>query len=130
MSFFLATLGNFSCRWTVGVDDIKNENDTKKYIIKKIFRCCTILKKYLILIKNQLKNFFSYYSYLADKYSTYFISFVRQKNIFSHIFCQQVHGHSRFVTMTCHRYVTQNKKIHFQLSNAGFKSAITTKGQS
>ncbi len=31
--FFLATLTNFSCRWTVGVNDIKNENNTKKYII-------------------------------------------------------------------------------------------------
>ncbi len=33
----LATLGNFSSRWTVGVDDIKNENDTKKIHSKKIF---------------------------------------------------------------------------------------------
>ncbi len=28
--FFLATLANFSCRWTVGVDNIEIENDTKK----------------------------------------------------------------------------------------------------
>ncbi len=30
--FFLATLANFSCHWTVGVDDIESENNTKKYI--------------------------------------------------------------------------------------------------
>ncbi len=36
---------------------------------------------------------------------------MRQKNIFSKdIFCQQVHTHSQFVTTTCHRHVTQNKK--------------------
>ena len=85
----------------------------KKICSKKTFYCCTILKKYLVLIKNQLNIFFSYYFYLADKYSTYLISFVHQKNIFSKdiFFCQQVHGHSRFVTTTCHRHVTQNKKI-------------------
>ncbi len=41
------------------------------------------------------------------------ISFMCQKNIFSEdiFFCQQVHGHSQFVTTTCHRHVTQNKKF-------------------
>ncbi len=29
----------------------------------------------------------------------------------SKFFYQQVHGHSQFVTTTCHRHVTQNKKI-------------------
>ncbi len=41
------------------------------------------------------------------------ISFMRKKNVFSQeiFFCQQVDGHSRFVTMACHRHVTQNKKF-------------------
>ncbi len=29
---FLAALGNLSCRWTVGVEDIEIENYTKKII--------------------------------------------------------------------------------------------------
>ncbi len=45
-----------SCRWTVGVDDIKNENDTKKNIFN--------------ILKEQLNVFFSYFFYVTDKYST------------------------------------------------------------
>ncbi len=38
---------------------------------------------------------------------------MHQRNIFSKdiYFCQQVHAHSQFVTMKCHRHMTQNKKI-------------------
>ncbi len=58
--FFLATWANFSCRWTVGVDDIKDENYTKKYIIKNIF----------YILKEQLNDFFFLFFYVTDKYST------------------------------------------------------------
>ncbi len=50
----------------------------KKYIIKNIFYCCTIHKKYLILIKEQLNVFF-YYFYFPDKYSTYDIFYMSEK---------------------------------------------------
>ncbi len=44
--------------------------------------------------------------------TTYKISFMCQKNIFSKdIFCEKVHAHSQFVTTTCHGHMTQSKKI-------------------
>ncbi len=52
----------------------------KMYIIKNIFYCCTILN---INYRTVKYIFFSYYFYFADKYTTYMISFIHQKNIFS-----------------------------------------------
>ncbi len=70
-----------------------------------------ILKKYLIIFKKQLNIYFFHTICTLQLSTTYKISFMCQKNIFSEdiFFLAACHPHSQFVTTTCHGNVTQKK---------------------
>ncbi len=74
--------------------------------------------------------FFSYFFTLLIN-TLLMILFMHKKNVFSEeiFFCQQVDGHSRFVTTTCHRHVTQNEKISPCIGHSCRFQNFTTSGR-